>query len=271
MTHEIRERRRMLARTIPIHEAVDGDAHDATRRGNCTDRVVELVAYTVVDGLGIGVREEHGLPRRARRFVRGAVAAMRKVDADTHVVHLRDELVAEAREAAAALLEAAVAGEARLVVGQLCHAQAQRVERGYAFEARTERQDALPPHDEAGRTLGLRRDNVVGPADEAPARTGRGDRAVPLAHFLERPIVVPEHVGDGYVRSRYPAFTQGSGIAVAEVDETVDDGGARQRGTGHACSEVLQYDTTYCKTISYGLTVRVTSSRFPCRRLPCIP
>jgi hypothetical protein len=159
---------------------------------------------------------------------------VRQVDADTHPVHLGDQRAAEAREAALALLEAAVAGRARLVVRELRHAQAERVEAGDARKARAERRDALPAHDEARAALALSGHDVVGGAHQAPTGIGRGDALVPRAHALERRRNVVEHVHDGDVRGGDAAVGERRGVAVAQVDEAVDDGRAVGGGRGHA-------------------------------------
>src|SRR3954471_4230241 len=104
----------MLAGAIPVHEPVDRDAHHAARLGDGSDRLVELVAHAVVDGLRVRMREEHRLLRFARVLEGGRIPAMRKIDTHPDVVQLGDQLAAEARETAAAFLETTIAREAGL-------------------------------------------------------------------------------------------------------------------------------------------------------------
>jgi len=133
------------------------------------DAHVELVGLDVLNQAHERQLIEQVRGTQRNPIERRAIAAMRKIDAHADAIHLRNKEPAEACEAAAAFLQATVAGDARLVVCELRDAKTQGVKRGDALETIAERSQALPAHDEAGGAFRLRRQDVSSGAHQAPA------------------------------------------------------------------------------------------------------
>ena len=81
---------------------------------------------------------------------------------------------------------------------------------------------------------------------------------VPFAHGDEGFLEIPEHVGDGHVRRGDAAGSQRLGIAVAEIDQPVDDGRSGSVVLGHG--EFRRCDGSDAADTKYRIAIRYCQS-----------
>ena len=167
--------------------------------------------------------EEGGLLRRLDRLEAGALAHVAQIEGDAEAVHLGNRACAKLTQAAVLGLEAPVAHEVALVVGELHDPQAEAVEEGQALELVVDGPHVLPAHDEADsarrpRPLDIGRgfDDVPWRARPADAVEQRGDTVAGLDE-------VGHEVADREVDGSHVAGAQAIDMAVAEEDQPVDD------------------------------------------------
>jgi hypothetical protein len=110
----------------------------------------------------------------------GLLDAVAHVDGQAYTVHFVHGLDTQRGQAPVACLQAAVAQQVGLVVGQLEDAQPQVVEQFDALELVANRLGVLPSHDQTERAALFCRINVVRVFDQSPA--WRDAAIAPPAH-----------------------------------------------------------------------------------------
>ena len=116
------------------------NAEIATPVGELLQNFVRLIARMSVDGGASSVRDQDGLFRFSYAFRSRAVAAVTQIDRNPEIVHLFDGGDACLAEACVAGLEAPIAEDAAVIVGELHDANAEPAEHvdaiGILFEKR---------------------------------------------------------------------------------------------------------------------------------------